>query len=763
MSATILALNSLVLACDPFLEAPPAERLRIVGQELQAGNSDFLKELGSNRQRQQSLLEANPGAAWLVGQRLAGLGLEQEAASLYVRQIMSGDPAFAHLAFRDWLALLPRLPGGLKLLSDEGQDLFARLDRTSPLYAGTAREFSPRWLEAMEQDGRTDEAAAFARTLLRSRLAGPAAGLPERPLGEPALESWLLYQLAAPAAGGPAPADRGATPGPAGEAVPIPLEYEALAAYCLGHEARLGHLQAAGRLAAGQPTWFSPAMQQYLAAKLALVNGLAGTALDGFADLSARLDGLVETGWPLVRRTGLDALVKDVYVASRQARRLADGSQVLLAQADWFQTREPVLAAYARELAGRLRLQDSRPAEARKLFLQALDAPLHPQDRQRVVWYLIQTHLEETHTHGDRPVDRAGLLSALGLANPDGFFTDLQADCLALFARNGDRAALEELFSRHAATLEPALRWRLAYLLALQAPEPSGREPHIRYLLDQSGSVYYHAMACWLAGLPLDLGSFLARNQIQAAAGPVQPLDQEIRRVAQSFRDLDMLAQAGDFAWTWRRSLDQDFVFAVAAALQAEGRFKAAQRLTDSVRLRLGHPDRPEWLRVMYPLALPQEMAAATAGLQVPPVLWYGLVRTESAFETDARSRVGARGLSQLMPATAAEVAAREGIVGNPDDPAVNLRLGAVYLDRQFRRFGSWPQALGAYNAGPGRMGSWIKDGWAALPWGLAEQSPFAETRDYVRRIIESALIYAWLDPAGPGLGAVLDSLMRQY
>jgi len=111
------------------------------------------------------------------------------------------------------------------------------------------------------------------------------------------------------------------------------------------------------------------------------------------------------------------------------------------------------------------------------------------------------------------------------------------------------------------------------------------------------------------------------------------------------------------------------------------------------------------------------EAAAKEANLD--PLLLAALVRAESNFNPEARSRAGARGLTQLMPATAAEMG-----VEDPCDPAENLRAGAIYLRRMFDRFHSIELALAAYNAG-----ARIVEEYNGIP-------PFRETHAYLRRIL---------------------------
>lgn len=127
-------------------------------------------------------------------------------------------------------------------------------------------------------------------------------------------------------------------------------------------------------------------------------------------------------------------------------------------------------------------------------------------------------------------------------------------------------------------------------------------------------------------------------------------------------------------------------------------------------------------------------------------------IRQESAFEADAVSRVGARGLMQLMPGTAKGVARQLGL--SPDiglltrDPQHNVRLGSAYLGGLLDDFdGSYVLAIASYNAGPGRARAWIRDNGDprradvdVVDW--IEQIPIDETRNYVQRVLENLQVY---------------------
>ena len=133
------------------------------------------------------------------------------------------------------------------------------------------------------------------------------------------------------------------------------------------------------------------------------------------------------------------------------------------------------------------------------------------------------------------------------------------------------------------------------------------------------------------------------------------------------------------------------------------------------------------------------------------PALVLGITRQESGFDPMIRSGAGARGMMQLMPGTASVVARRMGASYSPgmlDDPEYNMRLGSSYLGQMVGTFsGSYPMAIAAYNAGPGRPTQWSAfcgdpRGAATDPIDFIECIPFSETRNYVMRVMEGMQVY---------------------
>ncbi len=154
-------------------------------------------------------------------------------------------------------------------------------------------------------------------------------------------------------------------------------------------------------------------------------------------------------------------------------------------------------------------------------------------------------------------------------------------------------------------------------------------------------------------------------------------------------------------------------------------------------------------LEARFPVLHQQDFAAQASATRLPMPLVFAITRQESAFRADALSPAGARGLMQLMPATAAEVAQRHGLnyQGKHQllDPAMNIRLGTRYYRDMLTRFhDNRILATAAYNAGPGRVRQWLARSDGRLPFDAwIEAIPFLETRNYVQNVLAFSAIYA--------------------
>jgi soluble lytic murein transglycosylase len=202
------------------------------------------------------------------------------------------------------------------------------------------------------------------------------------------------------------------------------------------------------------------------------------------------------------------------------------------------------------------------------------------------------------------------------------------------------------------------------------------------------------------------------------------------------------------------RTLSEESGRLIYQVLQRSGRGRAARQvarvsLRQEVHGPLSPTSRPIW-EATWPLAYRSLVERHARSARVDPDLLQGLIREESRFNPRARSSTGALGLTQLMPATAREVAAslkmptvNEQVLLQPGD---NIRVGAAYLGQLLNRFEGNPAfAVAAYNAGPSAVERWQK----ALPQAeldeWVEHIAFEETREYVKRVLGSYSAYKLL------------------
>ena len=202
------------------------------------------------------------------------------------------------------------------------------------------------------------------------------------------------------------------------------------------------------------------------------------------------------------------------------------------------------------------------------------------------------------------------------------------------------------------------------------------------------------------------------------------------------------LRSEGEREWnfTLRGMNDRELLAAAQLACDREV-YKSCINTSDRTRAEIDMTQR-------FPTPHLKEVTMHAREIGVDVAYVYGLIRQESRFIMDARSGVGASGLMQLMPATARWTAKKIGLPYTPDlitDRDTNIKLGTSYLKLVLDDFGgSQALAAAAYNAGPSRPRKW-RNGPALETAIWAENIPFPETRDYVKKVLSNGSYYAAL------------------
>ncbi|MEO5866102.1 MAG: transglycosylase SLT domain-containing protein [Sphingomonas sp.] len=316
---------------------------------------------------------------------------------------------------------------------------------------------------------------------------------------------------------------------------------------------------------------------------------------------------------------------------------------------------------------------------------------------------------------------------------------------LKQLGRPGDASTM---FLRYASASKTPTTQSKGFYWAGRAAEQSGRREEANgYFTRASGfrDLFYGQLAAERLGQPLT-----------APGDPVmRPVDVSVRTGfynRETVRAAQYLGTVGD----WE---DQTaFVRQIAVDAKTDSDHVLATELSRS----LGRPD----LGVMVGRSALQNGLSDYSTVGYPTVripasandswtMVHAISRQESQFDRGAVSHAGARGLMQLMPGTARETSTKLGMSYNAGslttDTDYNVMLGAAYFQRIYNLYGSYPLAVAAYNAGPGNVNKWLaangdpRQGADIVDW--IEAIPIYETKNYVQRVLENAVVYDLMNP----------------
>jgi soluble lytic murein transglycosylase-like protein len=338
----------------------------------------------------------------------------------------------------------------------------------------------------------------------------------------------------------------------------------------------------------------------------------------------------------------------------------------------------------------------------------------------------------------------------------------------------GSSTAAISAFSRLLSAEDPDMREAAQYWIA-RAYERDGKSEHAidgyLHLLEDSPLAYYGLLArsrLDALGVSTPIATVSpppappSVDDAIALLGPDRPvtIDRAIAlfRAKLTSEAVEELLAAADEYRRLRHDVGMSVVVDLFRIFERDSWvFLLARRLAENGADR--DPDEPDvwrlW-RYAYPRPFPEEVEKAARQNGADPLFVYSIMRTESLFRPDAVSAVGARGLMQIMPATARWIA-QSNPRARPHSrrfgaPEANIWLGTWYLKYLLDRYaGNLVYAIGSYNAGPGAVDRWLRSHGKQLDVDeFVERTPFEETRRYIRRALESYMVYhALYAPSG--------------
>ena len=406
--------------------------------------------------------------------------------------------------------------------------------------------------------------------------------------------------------------------------------------------------------------------------------------------------------------------------------------------------------------------------QAVKLFLQAAELADAASDFDSAMWY----YLDTMRMLGLSRYLKALADTAARWKNP-AWYADLVQSLRAQLTAAKDWKNLETLHTVLAKTTLPEQRAAVAYTLACAGQLPPDRTA--RLLQEAAGeshdALYYRILGTYrLGGAQLLKEAFQFRSEplsgrrtqspgTQAQAGESHTQSDAGKAQTSPFSPqeartyIDGLLHFGLYDMVYPRivavypSISAEEALQIARTLAGEGRYADSIRV---IRFSLKNQEdaaTKEQLELLYPRPWSELVSKYAAEYGLPEYLLYALIRSESFFQHQVVSGAGAIGLTQLMPATAADIAKKLKVADySLTDPEINIRFGAYYLAEMIRRSDNRIMpACFAYNAGISRVRGWQKKA-QGLPEDLfLESLEYAETRDYGRKLLSAATVYGVL------------------
>ena len=442
------------------------------------------------------------------------------------------------------------------------------------------------------------------------------------------------------------------------------------------------------------------------------------------------------------------------------------GSQDFLSNAEYFKNmanmaQNAASAFYFWFYAGRF--YEKVPhykTSAKTCFLNAASTAHTPSLKDNALWYYLDISLKDSVPQIIPAIEKC----CHQWSNPY-YFDDFFDSFAPILLASGNFEAFGSLYKTMDgyASDEDVAQYAYIYARLIEEKLVSASKEEEKLALVRalkSGDSFYYSFlaACKLGYNQVQTGKIISENHARKS-----PSDYNKEKSLAAEKLLTGYATFGfpqmifpEYSVLYKNGISADTAFYLCDFLQRCGSENNSYYV-QSIRLAVkacDYADReltPSDLKYLFPQGFAEYINEASDAYRMKPEILYGLIRTESFFNTQAVSHAGAVGLTQLMPGTAADIARR---LKKPDfnleDAQTNINFGSYYFADLVRRCeGDYLSAVFSYNAGITRVRKWLKSSLigfnkkADMPKDLfLETVPFKETRDYGRKVFSAAIMY---------------------
>ncbi len=422
--------------------------------------------------------------------------------------------------------------------------------------------------------------------------------------------------------------------------------------------------------------------------------------------------------------------------------------------------------------AGRMARQIKAPSDALNYFYKALPLAPDPQQRDACIWYILDTSMEA----GEK--DFISILETLiPIWFDPSYFDDLLDKICTTYTTNHQWKELLRVFKVIYQKADSPTKARYAYILARAFTEsyisPTGELDFLGFSAESKPAAISERL--YTIAFDTDKASYYYRSlaaaflgtKLQVIPGKTDEGDEKNKILTTVDGKTVMAYLSGFFAWgcadialpyilEYKEQLKPEEIRQLAAL------FGSSNRWGDQIQLifralinRRDYALQRADFELLYPLPFRDLIEPIAQQHRIPLEILYGLIRSESAFVPDITSTAGAKGLTQLMLATAKDAAGRIKRAGGPDfsitdakdleNPETNLYIGAWYLSYLIEKTGSPLLALASYNGGMTRVRNWRNSQSKLVEDVFLETIPITETREYSKKVLGAAAVYGYL------------------